>query len=169
MSKIIIITLILAILFLCFPFLFQFFDEIYINAFDLGWLRGEETKEEIVVKYIEGLKTENSKEIKRLVPRSYDADKAIQDKIEKFEEADFSQIEIFYNREEKPFSFQVEIKNIKLKSGEKISDKICVQKDCRQSHIVVTKCNKSYLIMGKIKEKYNPIPSSLPRLQRQNF
>ena len=162
MSKIIIITLILATLFLCFPFLFQFFDEIYFNTFDLGWSRGEKIKEEIVVKYIEGLKTGNSQEIKRLIPRTHKADKAIQEKIEKFKGADFSRIEIHY-KEEKPSIFQVKTKNIKLKNGEIISDEIWIERNCNLSPGII-KCKKWYLIMGILKEKYHPIPFSLPRL-----
>lgn len=164
MSKIIIITLILATLFLCSSFLFQFFDEIYFNAFDLGWSRGEKTKEEIVVKYIEGLKTENSQDIERLVPKTHQANKVIQDKIEKFKEADFSRIEIHY-KEEKPSIFQVKTKNIKLKNGKIVSDEIWIERNCSLSPGII-KCKKWYLIVGKIKEKYHPIPSSLPRLQR---
>jgi len=116
MSKIVIGTLILAILIICSPFILRFFEKMYCYTFELGWLRGEKTKEEVVKKYMEGLKTGNSQTIERLIPKTHEADKEIREKIEKFQGADFSKVEIYYK--ETPFPAQAEIKNIKLENGE---------------------------------------------------
>jgi len=157
MSKIVIITLILVILVICSPYILRFFEKIYLHTFELGWLRGEKTKEEIVAKYIEGLKTGNIQTIEKLVPKTHEADKAIREKIEKFKEADFSEIEIYYGKE--PSTFTIEIKNIRLKSGEVISDEISTERDCHQYPGI--ECKKWYLIIGTIKEKFRPIPSGM--------
>lgn len=131
-------------MFLCSTFIIDFFYGLYIHTFELGWFRGEETKEKVVAKYIEGLKTGNSQIIKRLVSKSHNADKAIQDKIEKFKEADFSEIKIYFGREPPPLD--IEIKDIKLKSGEVVSDKISIEDDCHQyQYPGVIKCKKWYL------------------------
>lgn len=141
----------------CFLYILGFFERVDVYTFELGWLRGEKTKEEIVVKYIEGLKTENIQTIEKLVPKTHEVDKIIREKIEKFKEADFSEIEIYYGK--KPSTFTVEIKNIRLKSGEVISDEISMERDCYQYPGI--KCKKWYLLIGTIKEKFRPIPPGM--------
>jgi|GEM_PF-2984159 len=148
MSKIIVITLILAVLIICSPFILRFFERIYCYTLELGLLRGEKTKEEVVKKYIEGLKTDNSQIIERLIPKTHRADKEIAEKIETFQGADFSKIEIYY--QETPFPVQAKIKNIKLKSGEITSDEIWVEQDC-YLYPGTVECKKWYLIMGTVK------------------
>ena len=161
MSKIVIGTLILAILIICSPFILRFFEKMYCYTFELGWLRGEKTKEEVAKKYIEGLKVGNSQAIERLIPKSHGADKEIREKIEKSQGADFSKVEIYYKEE--PFPVQAEIKNIKLKSGEITSDEIWIEQDCYQYPGTV-ECKKWYLIMGTVKEGYGPVPE-IPELK----
>ncbi|MBU2579049.1 hypothetical protein KKA09_02950 [Patescibacteria group bacterium] len=155
MSKIVIITLILAILVICSPFILNFFERIHIYTFRLGWLRGEETKEKLIEKYIEGLKTGNNQIIEKLVPKSHETTKAIQEKIEKFSKANFDNIEIYYGG--KPQPLEIDIKNIRLKNEEVVSDEIWIEKDCHQ-YPGILECKKWYLITGTIKEKYQPIP-----------
>lgn len=151
MSKIVISILILAILIICSPFILKFFEKMYCYTFELGWLRGEKTKEEVVKKYIEGLKAGNSQTIGRLIPKNHEADKEIGEKIEKFQGANFSKVKIYYKEE--PFPVKAEIKNIKLKNGEMTSDEIWIEQDCYQYPGTV-ECKKWYLIMGTVKGGY---------------
>ncbi len=162
MKKIIIIILVLVILVIYSPNIFGFFESAYIHTFNLGWLRGENTKEEVVNKYIEGLKTGNSHKIERLVPKTHKSAESIKEKIKKFKGANFYQIEIYYGNEP-PQPFQVEIKNIKLKNGKIASDNIWIEEDCFQYPSVLG-CEKWYLIMGTLKENYKPVPSSVKKL-----
>jgi len=158
MSKVIIITLILAIMLVfCFLYILGFFERIQVYTFELGWLRGEKTKERVVEKYLEGLKTGNGQIIERLVPKTHEAVKAIQGKIEKLKGANFSEIEIYYGEE--PSSLTVKIKNIRLKSGEVISDEIFIERDCHQYPGM--ECKKWYLLIGTVKEKFRPIPPGM--------
>ncbi|PIU42527.1 MAG: hypothetical protein COS98_02495 [Parcubacteria group bacterium CG07_land_8_20_14_0_80_35_11] len=161
MSKIVIGTLILAILIICSPFILRFFEKMYCYTFELGWLRGEKTKEEVVKKYMEGLKTGNSQTIERLIPKTHEADKEIREKIEKFQGADFSKVEIYYK--ETPFPAQAEIKNIKLENGETASDEISITRDC-SLYPAILECKKWYLIMGTVKEGYGAVPE-VPELK----
>jgi len=121
----------------------------------LGWTRGEKTKEGLVAKYIEGLETKDIKIIERLVPKTYEATEEIQEKIEMFKESDFGKAEISF--EQDGHLFMAEIKNIRLKSGEVISDEIFIESDCHQYPGII-KCKKWYLIMGRVKEKHRVPP-----------
>lgn len=152
MSKIVIITLILAVLFLFSTYIIDFFYKLYLYTFEFGWLRGEKTKEKIAAKYVEGLKTENSQIIEKLIPKTHEATKEIQDKIEIFKESDFSEVEISF--EPDGHLTRVKIKNIRLKNGEIISEEIWIQGDCQE--FPGMKCKKWYLVMGTAKEKFQP-------------
>jgi len=156
MSKIVIITLALAILFFCSTYILDFFYGLYLHTFELGWLRGEKTKEEVVTKYIEGLKARNGQIIERLVPKTHEATREIREKIERFKESDFSKIEIYYGEEPSPLN--VKIKNIRLKSEEITSDEIFIERDCHQ-YTGIIECKKWYLLIGTVKEKFRSIPS----------
>lgn len=152
MSKIIIIALILVILAISSPSILRFSERIYLSIFEFGWLKGEETKEKLVAKYLEGLEMGNSKIIERLVPKTYEANKEIREKLEMFKDSNFSKAEI--NFEEDGHLVQVKIKNIRLKSGEIASDQFWIQADCHK--YPGKECKKWYLMMGKAKENINP-------------
>lgn len=158
MSKAVIITLILAILVICLPYILSFFEQIYIYTFELGWFKGEKTKEELVVKYLEGLRTGNSQIIERLVPKSHEATKEIREKIEMFKESDFSKTEISFEKD--GHLVWVKIENIRLKSGKIASDEIWIKADCHQYPGI--ECKKWYLVMGIAKGRFRPIPLGLP-------
>lgn len=154
MSKAVIITLLLAISVICSPYILRFFERIYLYTFELGWLRGEKTKEELVAKYIEGLKMKDIQIIERLLPKTHKAGKEIREKIEMFKEADFSKAEISF--EPNGHLFLVRIKNIKLKSGEIVSDEISIQTDCQVYPGI--ECKKWYLVMGTTEKKSRLLP-----------
>ncbi|MDI6883486.1 MAG: hypothetical protein QMC93_03470 [Patescibacteria group bacterium] len=154
MNKIVIITLILTILVICFPYILSFSERIYLYTFELGWLRGEKTKEELVAKYLEGLRVGNSQIIERLLPKTHEASKEIREKIERFKESDFSKIKISFETD--GHLDWVKIKNIRLKSGEITSDEIWIKADCHQYPGI--ECKKWYLVMGIAKGRFRPIP-----------
>lgn len=157
MSKTIIITLILAILVICSPYILRIFEQIYLYTFEFGWLRGEKTKEELVVKYIEGLKTGSGQTIEKLLPKTHEIDKEIQKKIEMFQEADFSEVEISF--EPTGHLTLSKIKNIRLRSGEIVSEEIFITADCQQYPGI--ECKKWYLMVGTEKKKSQiPFPVS---------
>lgn len=144
-------------MFLCSTYILDFFERIYLYTFELGWLRGEKTKEELVAKYIKGLKTGDIRMIERLVPKTHEASKEIQEKIEMFKESNFSKVEV--NFEADGHLVLVKIKNIRFKNGEIASDEIWIGADCHQ--YPGTKCKKWYLVIGTIKEKFRPIPHGM--------
>lgn len=147
MSRIVIITLILAILAIGSPYILKFFERIYFSTFEVGWLRGEKTKEKLVAKYVEGLKMGNSEIIERLVPKTHEANTEIRKKIEMFKNSDFSKAEI--NFESDGHLVRVKIKNIRLKSGEIASDEFWIQADCHKYPGI--ECKKWHLVIGSLK------------------
>lgn len=149
MSKIVVITLILAMVVICSPYILRFFERIYLYTFEFGWLRGKKTKEELIAKYIEGLKMKDIQMIARLLPKTYEVNKQMRERIEMFKEVDFSKVEISFEPDGHVFS--VRIKNIGLKSGEIVSDEISITADCQQYPGLG--CKKWYLMMGTTKKK----------------
>ena len=113
-------------------------------------LHGKKTKEEVVNTYINALQSSKKKAILLLIPKTHNAEKAVQEKLQKLGGNSFQNIEIIYLSEFGHFMAKVTIQGNYMTAKNKnkeFSDEIYIKK-------IKTRW---YLMLGKTK---NGIPNS---------
>lgn len=73
--------------------------------------KGKPTKEELMANYIQGLKENNIKQIIKLVPRNYDAEKVAEQKATSLRNSNFNNLKITYKELMSPYLLEVTMNN----------------------------------------------------------